>query len=353
MPVPSSAARDSIADSRCLRDLLQLDPGIVEMTSPKATKIAVVGVGHFGAEHARVYSACEGVDLVALCDVDAAAGRKAPDRFAIEFVSDYRELIGRVDAVSIAVPTVLHYQIACEFMEAGVSVLVEKPIAATLEQAHRMVELARERGVVLQVGHLERFNPAVSAARAIATTPRFFEAHRLSVFTSRSLDIDVVMDLMIHDIDIVLSLVQSPVAEVRAAGVPVITPRIDIANARIEFEDGCIANLTASRVSAERVRKMRFFQPAQYVSIDYSAQEAATVSVQPATAGGPPVFNSSLLPVDRAEPLELEILSFLRALRGGPVEVSGAEGHAALALALSVTAKIQEHWTRTRAYKQR
>jgi predicted dehydrogenase len=320
------------------------------MSGTKTIKVAVIGVGHFGVEHARVYTTCDSVDLIALCDVDAARGRKAAERFGVELVADYRELIGRVDAVSLAVPTVLHHQIACEFMAAGVSVLVEKPISTTLEQADRMVELASQHGVVLQVGHLERFNPAVSAARAVTTTPRFFEAHRLSIFTPRSLDIDVVMDLMIHDIDIVLSMVRSPVAEVRAAGVPVITPRIDIANARIEFEDGCIANLTASRVSGERVRKIRFFQPAQYVSIDYGAQEASTVSVQPAGPGGQPAFSASLLPVHRAEPLELEILSFVQALRGGPVEVSGIAGRDALSLALSVTAKIQEHWSRTRSY---
>src|SRR5262249_15456930 len=244
----------------------------------------------------------------------------------VDFVSDHKELIGRVDAISLAVPTILHHQITCEFLEAGVSVLVEKPIAASLEQADDMVELAKQREAVLQVGHLERFNPAVSAARIVATRPRFFEAHRLSVFSPRSLDIDVVMDLMIHDIDIVLSLVRSPVAEVRAAGVPVITPRIDIANARIEFQDGCIANLTASRVSGERVRKIRFFQPNQYVSIDYSSQEAATVSVHPNAAGGLPAFDSSLLPVQRAEPLRLELLSFLRAIRGSAVEVTGTEG---------------------------
>jgi len=321
------------------------------MDGGRPVRVAVVGVGHFGAEHARVYSECEGVELVGLCDIDTTAGRRLSDRFAQKLVADYRDLIGNVDAISLAVPTILHHRIACEFMEAGVSVLVEKPIASTLEEADRMVDLAKQCGVVLQVGHLERFNPAVSAARAVATRPRFFEAHRLSVFSPRSLDIDVVMDLMIHDIDIVLSLVRSPVAEVRAAGVPVITPRIDIANARIEFQDGCIANLTASRVSGERVRKIRFFQPNQYVSIDYSSQEAATVSVHPNAAGGLPAFDSSLLPVQRAEPLRLELLSFLRAIRGSAVEVTGTEGRAALALALAVTTKIQEHWARSRAYQ--
>jgi predicted dehydrogenase len=290
---------------------------------------------------------CQGVELVGLCDTDPGAGLKAAERFGVNFIPSHRKLVGLVDAVSLAVPTILHHEIACELMDAGISVLVEKPIAATLEQADEMVELARRRGVVLQAGHLERFNPAVTAARAVATTPRFFEAHRLSVFTPRSLDIDVVMDLMIHDIDIVLSLVSSAVSEVRAAGVPVITPRIDIANARIEFEDGCIANLTASRVSGERVRKIRFFQPNQYVSIDYGAQEAATVSVVPTSATTLPSFNSSLLPVQKAEPLQLEITSFLRAVEGGPVEVSGMEGRQALAMALAVTSKIEEHRRRT------
>jgi len=315
------------------------------------TKVAVIGVGHFGTEHARVYSTCEGAKLVGLCDIDRGAGQQAADRFGVDFVPSYRDLIGSVDAVSLAVPTVLHHEIACELMDAGISVLVEKPIAATLDQADEMVALAQERGVVLQAGHLERFNPAVTAARKVATTPRFFEAHRLSVFTPRSLDIDVVMDLMIHDIDIVLSLVQSDVAEVRAAGVPVITPKVDIANARIEFENGCIANLTASRVSGERVRKIRFFQPNQYVSIDYSAQEAATVSVHPSRGTSLPTFNASLLPIDKAEPLQLEILAFLRAVNGGPVEVSGLEGRRALALALSVTDKIEEHRRKTSAHQ--
>src|SRR5215471_662600 len=313
------------------------------------TKVAVIGVGHFGTEHARVYSMCGGAELVGLCDIDPIAGQRAAGRFGVGFVQSHRELIGLVDAVSLAVPTILHHEIACDLIEAGISVLVEKPIAATLEQADEMIEIARRRGVVLQAGHLERFNPAVTAARAVATTPRFFEAHRLSVFTPRSLDIDVVMDLMIHDIDIVLSLVPAAVSEVRAAGVPVVTPKVDIANARIEFENGCIANLTASRVSGERVRKIRFFQPNQYVSIDYSAQEASTVSVQPRGGGVLPGFNSSLLAVERAEPLQLEIMSFLRAVEGGPVEVSGIEGRRALALALAVTSKIEEHRLRSNA----
>jgi predicted dehydrogenase len=223
--------------------------------------------------------------------------------------------------------------------------LVEKPIARTLEEADLTIDTARRKGSVLQIGHLERFNPAVMAAARILTQPRFFEAHRLSVFTPRSLDIDVVMDLMIHDIDVVLSFAASEVSEVRASGVPILTPRIDIANARIEFTNGCVANLTASRVSAERVRKLRFFQPHQYVSIDYAVQEAAAVSVIP-KPGSRPEFESRLLAVERAEPLRLEIESFLSAVKGSPVKVTGEEGRRALALAVDVTDKIREHAAR-------
>lgn len=223
--------------------------------------------------------------------------------------------------------------------------LVEKPIARSLYEADRIIEAAQQSAAVLQVGHLERFNPAVIAAAKIVTQPLFFEAHRLSVFTPRSLDIDVVMDLMIHDIDVVLSFVGSEAAEVRASGVPILTPRIDIANARIEFANGCIANLTASRVSAERVRKLRFFQPHEYVSIDYAVQEASVVGVR-ARPQGRPEFESRLLAVERAEPLRVEIESFLAAVGGATVRVSGEDGRRALALAVDVTSKIREHAAR-------
>ncbi|HVF92580.1 MAG TPA: Gfo/Idh/MocA family oxidoreductase, partial [Blastocatellia bacterium] len=230
-------------------------------------RVAVIGVGHFGREHARIYAESAGAELVAVCDISEAAGRAVAERYDTSYVSDFRELIGRVDAVSLAVPTVSHHEIACELLAAGIAALIEKPISRTLEEADEIIALAERHGAALQVGHLERFNPAVVAAGKIVTRPRFFEAHRLSLFTPRSLDIDVVMDLMIHDLDVILSLVHSEVAEIRAAGVPILTPRVDIANARIEFEDGCVANLTASRVSGERVRKVRFFQPSEYISI--------------------------------------------------------------------------------------
>jgi predicted dehydrogenase len=282
---------------------------------------------------------------VAVCDLDQTRGRTVAERYGAAYIADYRELIGIVDAVSVASPTESHQLIACELLAAGIAVLVEKPIARTLEEAGQIIEAASRNRAVLQVGHLERFNPAVIAAASILTEPRFFEGHRLSMFTPRSLDIDVVMDLMIHDIDVVLAFVNSEVAEVRASGVPILTPRIDIANARIEFANGSVANLTASRVSAERVRKLRFFQPGQYVSIDYAAQEAGVVTVRPRPEGRPE-FESRLLPVEEGEPLRLEIESFLAAVRGVPVKVTGADGRRALSLAVEVTEKIREHAAR-------
>jgi predicted dehydrogenase len=305
-------------------------------------RAAVIGAGHFGREHARIYANSERARLVAVCDINESNGKPVAERFGASFVADYRELIGKADAVSLAVPTVSHQSIACELLKTGVAVLVEKPIARTLAEADEIIAAAESKGAVLQIGHLERFNPALIAAAGIATQPRFFEAHRLSVFTPRSLDIDVVMDLMIHDIDVVLSLVPSDVIEVRAAGVPILTPRIDIANARIEFENGSVANLTASRVSSERIRKLRFFQPHEYVSVDYAAQEAATVAVKQSD-GGKPLFESRLLAVERDEPLRLEIESFLAAVAGATVKVSGVEGRRALALAVEIVEKIREH----------
>jgi len=305
-------------------------------------RVAVIGVGHFGREHARIYAESGRAELVAVCDTSESTGRAVAERYDAAYVPDFRELLGKVDAVSLAVPTMAHHEIACRLLQAGIAVLIEKPISRTLEEADEIVSLAERHDAVLQVGHLERFNPAVVAAGKIATRPRFFEAHRLSVFTPRSLDIDVVMDLMIHDLDVILSLVDSEVAEIRASGVPILTPRIDIANARVEFENGCVANLTASRVSGERVRKVRFFQPSEYVSIDYAAQEASVVAVKPGP-GGRPEFSNRLLPVERDEPLRLEIESFLASVEGGQVVTTGRDGRRALALAVGITEKIREH----------
>ncbi len=306
------------------------------------TRVAVIGAGHFGRQHARIYRELEAADLVAVCDTNEGNGRAVAEACGAPYVQDYRSLIGKVDAVSLAVPTESHAAIACELLDTGIAVLVEKPIARTLKEADEVIAAAGRSGSVLQVGHLERFNPAVMAASRIVTEPRFFEAHRLSVFTPRSLDIDVVMDLMIHDIDVILSLIKSEVAEIRAAGVPILTPRIDIANARVEFENGAVVNLTASRVSSERVRKLRFFQPREYVSIDYSAQEASIVRVT-VDGHGRPGFESRLLEAERGEPLRIEIESFLAAVKGAAVKTSGTDGRRALELAEGITEKIREH----------
>ena len=305
-------------------------------------RVGVIGVGSFGRAHARVYAESAKAHLVSVCDIDEASGKSIAEQFKAAYSADYRELIGKVDAVSLAAPTVAHAEIACALLEAGIHVLVEKPIASTLDEADAMTRAAERHRAVLQVGHLERFNPALIAARQIVTTPRFFEAHRMSLFTPRSLDIDVVMDLMIHDLDVVMSLVDSPLREVRAAGIPILTPRIDIANARLEFENGCVANLTASRVSLEKIRKVRFFQPHEYVSIDYAAQEAVTVSINN-DADGKMAFDARRLPAERDEPLRLEIEAFIGAVQGSPVQVSGAEGRRALHLALEIVARIREH----------
>ena len=212
-------------------------------------KTAVIGVGHLGKAHARIYHSLEEADLVAVCDTNEANGRTIAESYGARFTSDFRDLLGEVEAVSVATPTVNHHEITCACLEAGVSVLVEKPISRTLEEADEMIRLAEAKGVVLQVGHIERFNPAFQALQQQLTNPKFFEAHRMGIFTLRSLDIDVVMDLMVHELDIIASLVKSEVVKIEAVGIPILTQKIDLANARLEFADGCIANITASRVA--------------------------------------------------------------------------------------------------------
>jgi predicted dehydrogenase len=274
--------------------------------------------------------------------------------------------VGGLDAASVCVPTVHHASAAAPLLAAGVDLLIEKPLAASLADADLILESARKHGRVVQVGHLERFNPAVTAAQQHLHKPMFFEAHRLSIFTPRSLDVDVVLDLMIHDLDIVLSLVASPVREVRAVGLPVLSRKVDIANVRVEFENGCIANFTASRVSTERVRKLRFFQPHQYLSLDFARQDLLMIDVTAAAgmdaaklaalaqmaqqAGAHPSAGLSMtkVSVEQGEPLRLEIALFLEAVRGRTVPVvSGEDGRRALALALEITEAIAGHAART------
>jgi predicted dehydrogenase len=310
-------------------------------------RVAVIGVGHLGKHHARILSSLPGVELVAVVDTNRARAEEIAAANGTVAAFDYRELPGRADAVTIAVPTELHRDIALPFLKAGVPVLVEKPMARTLEEADQLIEAAADAGVVLAVGHTERFNPALAAARALVTDPRFIEVHRLGTFPERSLDIDVVFDLMIHDLDVVLSLVDSDVESLEAVGVPVITDRVDIANARLRFANGCIVNLTASRISRDRVRKIRFFQPSAYVSIDYATQK---VEVYRLVKGSAPVdgaqgrasIEGGEIDVPNEEPLKRELADFVEAIAmKRPPTVTGEAGRRALGLAQAITDKMK------------
>jgi predicted dehydrogenase len=303
-------------------------------------RVAVIGVGHLGKHHARILSSLPGVELVAVVDTNRARAEEVGAANRTQPVFDARELIGRVDAVTIAVPTELHCSVALSFLQAGVPVLVEKPIARSLDEADELIEAAADAGVTLAVGHTERFNPVLAVARPLLTDPRFIEVHRLGAFPERSLDIDVVFDLMIHDLDIVLSLVNSDVESFEAVGVPVITNRVDIANARLRFANGCIANLTASRISRDRVRKIRFFQPETYLSIDYAEQK---VDVWRLVQGPGPVpsIEGGEIAVTKEESLARELTDFVDAVvsHRAPV-VTGEAGRRALAIAQQITDKI-------------
>ena len=292
-----------------------------------------MGVGHLGRHHARILSALPGARLVGVADLNADRAAEAAAKAGARAVTDHRELADEVDLVTVAVPTTAHLEVARTFLERGVSVLVEKPMAASLAEADELIALAARSGATLAVGHTERYNPAVQAIASVVTTPRFVEVHRLGTFPDRSLDIDVVFDLMIHDLDVILSIVKSEVASVEAVGVPVLTDRVDIANARLRFASGCVANVTASRISRDRVRKLRFFQPDMYVSVDYAEQEVEGWRLV-RREGQRPGIEGGKLPVTRQEPLALEMADFLAAVRERrrPL-VSGEDGRRALALA--------------------
>ena len=298
-------------------------------------KVGVVGVGHLGKHHARLYADMPGVELVGIVDILPDRAAEIAQTHSAQPFSDYRELFGKVDAVSLAVPTTGHAAIGVDLLQNGIDLLVEKPLAANLDEARLLIDVAALHGRILQTGHVERFNPVVTAAIEAATQPQFFEIHRLAAFTPRSLDIDVVLDLMIHDLDIVLHLVRSPVAEVRAVGIPILSSKADIANARVEFENGCVANLTASRVSYEKTRKLRFFQPHDYISVDTATQTGVIVSLRMGR-----VIERKLEPVT-GEPLKIELESFVRCVqaRSAPV-VSGEDGLRALELAIQINDRI-------------
>src|SRR6202171_6776622 len=276
----------------------------------KRIRVAVVGIGEVGRNHARVYRELEGAELVGVFDQNQERGAAVAAEFQTQVLKSLDELRGRADAASVAVPTVAHADVGCRLLEMGLDVLVEKPIAVNLAEADALLDAARKNGRILQVGHVERFNPAVIAVDPILNRPLFFEGHRLVVFTPRSLDVDVIYDLMIHDLDILLALVKEPVTEVKAVGIPVLTNKVDIAHARLEFAGGAVANITASRVSTERVRKMRFFQQHEYISLDYARHDALRVAVK--KAGPQPEFAFEKLPASTVEPLRTELESFVR-----------------------------------------
>ncbi|MFN2492167.1 MAG: Gfo/Idh/MocA family oxidoreductase [Pyrinomonadaceae bacterium] len=313
-------------------------------------RTAVIGVGHLGRQHARIHSNLAGetlITFVSVCDLNEQTARDVASERKVEWTTDWQDLIGKVDAVSLAVPTESHCQIACALLEAGIHVLVEKPIARTLDEAEKIIGAARKGRALLQVGHLERFNPAMVALRPHVRKPVYFEIHRVGEFTARSLDIDVVLDLMIHDLDIVQWLVGEDieVTELSAVGIPILTEKVDAANARLEFSSGAVANITASRVGTEKIRKMRFFQPHDYVALDYTTKRASISSLAPPTATGTwPGVQVRNLDVLDVEPLRAEISAFIEAARNGlPSPVSGMEGRNALALALRALQRIAEH----------
>jgi predicted dehydrogenase len=302
---------------------------------------AVIGVGHLGRHHARILGGLDGTTLIAAVDTVRSRAAEAAAPTGARALTDYRDLLGEVDAVSIAVPTELHHEIAIPFLERGISVLVEKPMARTLEEAEALISAAKASGATLAVGQTERYNPAVAAVMPLVSSPRFIEVHRLGVFPDRSLDIDVIFDLMIHDLDIIAAMVRSEVVSVEAVGVPVLTSKFDIANARLRFASGCIANLTASRISRERVRKIRFFQPDSYISIDYAAQEVEGWRLVRRN-GARPSIEGGALPVEKDEPLRRELADFIGAVREKrrPL-VDGEAGRTALELATRIAEKME------------
>ena len=302
-------------------------------------RVAVVGAGVFGRHHLRILKQSPRAELVAVFDPNPERAQAATVEFGCPAVPSIEELFGRVEAVVVAAPTSAHAELGCALLENGADVLVEKPIAADHAAGQRLVDAAAKHGRILQIGHLERFNPAITALQKMVTVPLFFEIHRLSLFSPRSLDVDVVLDLMIHDLDIVLSMAGAEPSEVRAAGIRILSEKVDIANVRLAFPTGCVANLTASRVSTERVRKLRLFQPSQYISLDYEKQQAAAFTVSPERQIG---FEN--LAIEKSEPLRLEVEDFLEccATRRSP-RVTGEDGLRALAVALDILAKIEEH----------
>jgi predicted dehydrogenase len=305
----------------------------------KKHRLAVVGAGQFGKNHCRVVHESDRAELFAVVDANAARAAEQAALYGAQPLAGLDGLVGKVDAAIVAVPTTAHESVARELIEAGIDVLVEKPIAPDIEAADRLVDAAARHGRILQVGHLERFNPAVIELEKRATLPLFFEIHRLNIFSPRSLDVDVVLDLMIHDVDIVLALTHAEPSDIHAAGIRVLSQKVDIANARLEFPNGCVANFTASRVSTERVRKLRLFQPRQYLSLDYGRQDLMVFAV-----GADHQIGFEKVAISPFEPLKLQFNAFLDSLetRNSP-KCSGAAARQTLKVALAILDKIKEH----------
>jgi predicted dehydrogenase len=307
-------------------------------------KVGVIGVGYLGRFHAQKYAAMEDVELVGVADADPERARQIAEECSTQPFADYRELLSEVEAVSIVVPTSLHHEVGKVCLQQGVDVLMEKPITTTLTEADDLIHLAREHGRILQVGHLERFNPAVLAMQPLLTHPLFIEAHRIAVFKERGTDVDVVLDLMIHDIDIVLSIVKAPIVSILTAGAPVVTQHTDIANARLIFANGCTANITVSRISMENMRRMRIFQPGQYLSVDFGKKEVMAVRLKPSESGGVPTPEISKSAFQDQDALELELRDFVGHVRDrSRPAVAGEEGRRALDVALQVVNQIQSN----------
>jgi predicted dehydrogenase len=304
-------------------------------------RIAVVGVGSLGQHHARILAGLPQAELAAVVDRDPERAAAVAARHRVPALTDAHDLPRDLEAVCVAVPTSAHAAVTRACLGRGLAVLVEKPMAATLDEAIAMADAAERAGRPLLVGHTERFNPAVRAAAPRVRNPRFIEAHRLGAFTSRSTDIDVVLDLMIHDLDVILGFVAGRVAAIDAVGVNALTDKVDIANARIRFDDGCVANVTASRISTDRVRKLRIFQPDSYLSIDYAQQEALVYGLRPG-AGGRPEIVREVMAVDGEEPLRAELRAFLARVRGEPAPAATArDGIRALETALRILEQIR------------
>jgi len=308
-------------------------------------KVAVIGVGYLGKFHARIYSQHPDVDLIGVVDTHLDQAQEIASNYSTEPFTDYQQVIDQVDAVSIVVPTTHHFEVAMPFIKAGVNILLEKPIAATVEQAKELVKAADENSLILQIGHLERFNAGIVALSELVDTPRFIEAHRLGEFTVRATDVDVVTDLMIHDIDIILSLTKSNVKNVSAVGSKVLTDEIDIANARLEFENGSVANVTASRVSNKKFRRIRVFAPDKYLAVDFNAQNVEVITKTHKLPDQPFAgLHREVLDIQPVQPLDAEIDNFVGAVRGAKKPaVSGHDGLAALAVANLVKQRIYQN----------